>query len=265
MKKVMVIIFVALCSSAVNSMGDGVVKGPGGVLEPRYVPLVEGQELFRGKVYDEKVIVELRELSFSGHTLIDGLRRESDDSSTSIRLADYKEIIIEQQTYQSKRYPDKELIVMSLVNKQGVVTTGYLAPCNLVICGIEKDTNAEKAWFLKKVDRITIERINESATESTNYVNKIFKEQPAQAPQTDVTKEQCPTAVVEQASLLDQTTTVTASQADSSSKIKLDVVVAQSPAEEKTFKQAVMGIFGGFADLIKAFFGVLKKIFRWIW
>ena len=105
MKKSLVILFIALFSSVAHSMGDGVVKGHDGVLEPRYMRLAEGQELFRGKVYDEKVVVDMRELSFSGHTIIDGLRREDDDSSTTINLTDYKEIIIDQQVYQSKRYP----------------------------------------------------------------------------------------------------------------------------------------------------------------
>lgn len=254
MKKLLVILFVGLFSSVIHSMGDGVVKGHDGVLEPRYMRLAEGQELFRGKVYDEKVVVDMRELSFSGHTVIDGLRREDDDSSTTINLTDYKEIIIDEQVYQSKRYPEKELTLVSLVTKDGTVLKGYLAPCNLIVSGIEKEGNAEKAWFLKKVDRITIERNKDGAGETTNYVNKIFKEKPAQGLQDGTP----------QASLLDQTATTTASQINTTSTIKIDPPTAQPLPESKTVAQAFIGIANSFIDLIKAIFGTVKKIIRWM-
>lgn len=275
MKRIVVILCVALFSTAANSMGDGVVNSPSSSLEPRYVTLAEGQELFCGRVYDEKVVVEMRELSFSGHATIDGLRREDDDSLTMINIADYKEIIIEQQIYQSKRYSDKEFTLISLVSKQDKISKGYLAPRNLVVCGIEKDTNAEKAWFLKKVDRIVIERNNVGVSKPTDYVNKIFKSTPEKEEQTDQPaqqnksippkssdqKEQAPTV-----NLLDQTMTSTV---PSNSLAAAGIVEVEGPVqnvqlEQKTVWQSVTSIANSIADLIKAIFRVIKKMFRWL-
>lgn len=256
-------LFVVLCSSQMNSMGDGVVKSPS-TSGPRYVPPVKGQELFCGKVYDEKSIVKLRELSFSGHASIDGLRTEIDDSLTTINLADYKEIVIKQQLYQCKRYVDKEFTLISLVSKNDKNSKDYLAPRNIVICGIEKETNAEKAWFLKKIDRITIESNNEAPAEETNYAEKIFKKQPpAQEAQTLLNV--APTQPNNPVNLLDQTMTSTAIPMNASTIIKVDHSIVKVEPEQKTIWQAMTGIFNDILILIKAILAAVKKLFRWFW
>lgn len=242
MKKIVVVV-AALITCTVHPMGDGVPKGQISSFEPRYTPLVDGQAILCGKIYDEKVIVELRDLSFSGHTLLEGLRREDDDSSTSINLADYKEIIIDQQIYQSKRYPDKELTLISIVANNGIISKGYLAPCHLVVCGIENNSHAEKAWFLKKIDRIVIDKSN-TRGQTTDFVGQIFKDGPKV-----------------RTSLFDQTATSTAS---SMSKPTTVVAVGGQLAAgaEATFMLSAWGNVVGF---IKSLLRAIKKFLNGLW
>lgn len=125
--------------------------------EPEFVALQEGVESISGKIYDDGNIIDLKEISFTGHNKIGGIRSETDDSVNVLDLSKLKEIIIKQENYVSpRRYRDKEFILVDTISNNGAITKDLLVPKKIVICGISKKTDMEKAWYLNKVDKVEI-------------------------------------------------------------------------------------------------------------
>ncbi|MBD3273042.1 hypothetical protein GF385_01700 [Candidatus Dependentiae bacterium] len=126
--------------------------------EPEFVNLQEGQGIFAGKIYDDRNIIPVHEISFTGHTQIGGIRRESDDSINVLDFAKIKELEILKENYVSPRYQDKEYILAKTISNNGAITDDLLIPRNVVICAISTQTDMEKAWYLRKIKKIIIER-----------------------------------------------------------------------------------------------------------
>lgn len=125
--------------------------------EPEFVNLVEGQGLFAGKIYDDNNIIPVHEISFTGHSKIGGIRRESDDSITTLDLAKIKSFEVLKENYISPRYQDKEFILAKIISNNGTVVNDLLVPREIVICAIATQTDMEKAWYLKKINKIVID------------------------------------------------------------------------------------------------------------
>ncbi|MCG2756335.1 hypothetical protein L6269_02470 [Candidatus Dependentiae bacterium] len=121
-----------------------------------YVALQEGENIISASLSDESNITELKEASFTGHSKIGGVRRESDDSITQLSLADIKALEVINESYTSPRYQDKEFILLKVISASGVETADFLVPRDVVICGIEKETNMAKAWYLRKIKKLEI-------------------------------------------------------------------------------------------------------------
>ncbi len=131
--------------------------------EPVFVALEPGSASLEGKVYD-KTVTQLHDISFFGHTRVDGIYREDDDSVSELDLVHIKTLIVTDHTYKSAKYPEKDLVVVKKVTPDGVVTTGLLAPAHIIVCGVEDKTGDRKRWFLEKIDKIVIERHPESSS-----------------------------------------------------------------------------------------------------
>lgn len=125
---------------------------------PEFVNILEGEGSFAGTIYDDKNVIPVHEVSFTGNTKIGGIRRESDDSVNVLDLSKLKSIEVIEETYICPRYQDKEYILVKTVSNNGAVTNDLLVPRNLVICAIATKTDMEKAWYLRKIKKITIGR-----------------------------------------------------------------------------------------------------------
>jgi len=146
-------------------------------LEPSYAALEEGAGKYRSKVFDEKSVVDLCEISFFGHTTVGGVRKEADDSMNKLDLAFIKEIIVKKSDYDSKRYSDRSFSLVTIITDTGVAVEDLLVPKHVIICGREKDTHVQKSWFLNKISRVLLEQPTETgkAVSAKDYVEKIFK------------------------------------------------------------------------------------------
>jgi hypothetical protein len=125
--------------------------------EPEFVQLTEGQGIFAGKIYDDNNVIPVHELSFTGHSKIGGVRRESDDSITVLDFAKIRSFEVLKESHISPRYQDKEFILGKVVSNSGAVVDDLLVPRGIVICAIATQTDMEKAWYLKKIKKIVIE------------------------------------------------------------------------------------------------------------
>jgi hypothetical protein len=256
MKIINLLFFSLLFSSSIKALGDD--RKPITSNEPKYIPLIDGQESLTAIIHDGKSSYNLREISFSGRIKIDGLRHEGDNQcdhgTTTISLADYKEIQIEQSNYQSKCYTDKEFTKLRLITHTGKAMSGYLIPRNIVVCGKEAETNAEKAWFIKDIDHIFIQT-NDNEVEQTNYVNKIFKTKHKDQPNT--TLEKTPeTEKIKKNSL-------TALQKQTSSTLATNNLTSMK--DSKTITQAFNDSFNSIKELIQAIYHAIRDFFSKHW
>jgi hypothetical protein len=105
-------------------------------------------------VNDESTTTELEKVSFWGSTAISGVCREDNDSVTAIHLAYTQKIKVLDQEYKSQRYPNKELCLVEKTNIDGTVVDGLLVPAKLVVCGIDKHSKDQEAWFFGKIDQL---------------------------------------------------------------------------------------------------------------
>jgi hypothetical protein len=130
--------------------------------EPMFAPLEEKEGSYSGMIIDGRKKTRVRDLSFFGHTTISGIRKENDDSFNNLDFAKIKNITILKQNYESKRYSNKEFSLISVkpvYPKTNVEK--FLAPKRIVICGIEKKTGIKKAWWLRKINSIIIDKKSE--------------------------------------------------------------------------------------------------------
>jgi hypothetical protein len=142
-------------------MGEGEDKAS--LREPSFTPLEEGQEDIEGIIKDENTATHVKHLSFFGHTTVGGIRQETNDAVTKFDLAKIKSITVTQHTYQSKRYPEKDFCLVDKISLEGAVSKDMLVPRHVVVCGIEKGTGDQKAWYLNKLNEVIIEKVGDQS------------------------------------------------------------------------------------------------------
>ena len=155
-RKVFDLVFLLLISILfINMTGGG---GKQVALEPEFIKLKEGEGVYSGTIYDEKSVVDVNEISFTGHTSIGGIRKEGDDSVNVLDFAILKELRILNPNYISKRFSDKEFVQVEVEFLRDQNYEEFLVPRHVVICALNANTGQKKAWFLSKIQKITIKR-----------------------------------------------------------------------------------------------------------
>ena len=155
------------------NMGGGAEKAT--LIEPAFVPLEDNAGSYSGIIYDDKNEIEVKDISFTGNTAIGGIRKETDDSVNKIELSKIRELTVVQPHYISQKYSDKEYILADGISITGEPIKDILIPRQVVICGVDKKTQMEKAWFLYKISKIKIEHreIKKSEEESVGILGQI--------------------------------------------------------------------------------------------
>ena len=139
----------------INFTGGG---APQVSLEPTFTELKEDEPSFSAIIEDDNTKTEVTDISFTGHTSLGGIRKEKDDSVNKLELSNIKELEIINPDHRSKKYSDKDVMLAKVITNDGTEIDDLLIPRNVTICGIEQNTKIKKAWFLRKVKRITIEK-----------------------------------------------------------------------------------------------------------
>ena len=146
------ILIVVVALTFIN-MGD---RDTNTSLDPTFTKLEDDVGSFSAVIYDEDSKIKVHDISFYGKTSVGGVRKESDDSINTLDFSKIKELTIEQSSYISKRYQDKEFVLATAIALSGSKIKKLLIPKNIIICGVELKTGMEKAWFLRDIDRIVI-------------------------------------------------------------------------------------------------------------
>lgn len=163
-----------LCLHDVHSAGEGAKYNTTSQDVPIFVPLQEGQGKYDACLQDgENECNLVTSVSFAGGTKIAGIRSELNDSFSTLDLATLKKIEVVDPFYPSTRYPDQEFICVNITTLGGAVEQLLLVPRNVIICGVDKKTHQEKAWFLRALTQVTLSKADD--------IN-ILQEQLAHAP-----------------------------------------------------------------------------------
>ncbi len=146
--------------SALGELNEMPGAAPGRMTIPSYTALHEAEEVYAAKVIDEATVTELTEVSFYGSNTLGGIRREDNDSITTIDLSTTRELIIVDKKFISQRHKDgekgKEFGLARKIASDGSITEGLLIPLRVVLCGVEKGTLDKKAWFLNMINSVVI-------------------------------------------------------------------------------------------------------------
>ena len=231
--------------------GLGDQHATGQLTEPKFVKLEIGQDLISGCIRDENHVTEMEQISFFGHTSVGGICREDDDSVTTIDLALTKRLQVLVPEYRSVRYPHKEFCLVRKTSHDDVVTNGLLFPRKIVICGVQKKTMDQKAWFLNKISflDITVQPVagGLQAADSLPIAPSV--------PATPVAEHQSG-AAVESSPPVGAT-----AQQDETMPLRRVVLEKQSGAmESKSIGTAFTDIFVAFIVFIKAIFESVRTL-----
>lgn len=230
--------------------------------DPEFTPLEAEEELFNGVIKDDKTVTEVIQLSFFGHTKVGGIRRDDDDSVTTLSLANIKSITIQESFAVSQKYPEQEFARIQKVALDGTVTDGFLLPRHVIICGVEKKTGDEKAWYLNKINELIIQPVSTVTVADVVAVNTL-PARPAPAPAAQQTNQaSIPVDVVEY-KISTQTTGPVAVVHDEYKEMALKVVgkTAEVINPKKTVIEAVTDVFAALVELIKALFNFVTGLF----
>jgi len=104
MQKILLITTVILCANFSTGADKKVSVGP------EFVEPLEGEGNFLGKIYDDKNIIDIKNISFTGHTRIGGIKKVDDDSVNVLDLSKIKKLEVEKESYVCPRYQDREYI-----------------------------------------------------------------------------------------------------------------------------------------------------------
>lgn len=235
--------------------------------EPAFTPLEEEEDLFNGRIKDDQTTTEVIQLSFFGHTKVGGVRRDDDDSVTTLNLANITSIKIQQPMYTSKKYPDKDFALAQKTALDGTVTNGLLLPRQVIICGIEKKTGDEKAWYLSKIDELIIEPAAVAEPETPMQVpvaKKVKRETTLVTPETTPIPIPAPTETVTQSALAGTSAETPIATEKTEYKDMLIKVVEKEPEivnQKKTITQAATDLLSAVIEVIKALFNFVKGLF----
>ena len=147
--------FVILTCCAMST-GDDQVSGP---MAPSYTSLEEEAGYFNGIIIDGSATANVEGISFGGETILKEVRRESDDSSNNLNLAKIKKVEITKPNFSSTRYSEKEFSLVTITTTTDEVIKDMLIPRKIVVCAIDGKSRMEKAWFIYKINSITISHV----------------------------------------------------------------------------------------------------------
>jgi hypothetical protein len=229
----------------------------------------EKTEKFIADITDERSVIRVQWLTFTGDQKIGGLRKENDDSSNALDLENIKEIVIKERFHEVKRYPNMIFSLVEVTFKSGVKDT-YLFPQDVVICAEEIDPKCpagptecpkgEKAWHLNTVNKIEIIDDPSKPLATISEEKKSTESSPSRPQEESMSK----------------TVTTTQSLEDFQEK-KPDTVLEKKEYKEmglkivdkdsENFKEKT--VMGTAKDAVKAIIVFIKAIFeaikRWIW
>lgn len=152
-------LLLALITLVSINMGDARKEGVN--VGPRFAPLEANQGSYVATVYDGSIETTIEEFCFAGYTALAGVRSDTDDSIREFNFANITTIIIDQPTYQSKQFRDKEYTLLSITTRQGNQTIKNLLIDPLItLSGIEQKTRTKYSWYMKNVNKITIHHDN---------------------------------------------------------------------------------------------------------
>ena len=159
--------------------------------------------------------------------------------------------------FDSIRYPEKSFTVVKVLTTTGVAIDQLLAPKHVIVCGIEKDSEIQKAWFLHKLKSIEI--VSAAAGKGVTakqYVDKIFKEEPAAkaGEPVVVTVKPAETVVVK----VPEEKVVIVKEVVQKAVIPVDMPPAKP--EKKTIKEAFSDMIVAVVDLVKAMWNGIMKL-----
>lgn len=167
------------------AFGDGGRKHNISPADPIYVePKIEakGRERvspwsFKATIKDESSTTSLKNFSFSGDKAIGGIRKETDDSHSSLDLVNIKKVKIRDSAYHSKRHK-QTFIRADVTANNNKVEKDLLIPLEASICGIDEQTHFEKSWKIKEVDKIIIGpgQVSETPEKTINAIYKQVEE-----------------------------------------------------------------------------------------
>jgi hypothetical protein len=159
-------------------------KKEGEEIRPEFVELQEGQGNYEGTIVDNGIETKAYEISFTGQTSLGNLNKETegDHSLNTIDFAGTKEIEIVNPDFSSTKYSDADVFLVKCTMNNGAVVDQLLIPRRVIICAKEKGTNIKKAWFMRQLKKIIIDKRTEPAKialadeslEQKGFFNKIF-------------------------------------------------------------------------------------------
>ncbi|PCI74562.1 hypothetical protein COB28_00385 [Candidatus Dependentiae bacterium] len=133
-------------------------------LDVRFMPLELDEEVYEGIIYDEKNKFKSTKISFGGITKIMGVKNDSDDSSSILRISNIKKLKVEDANYRSPRHTTNDnmlfFVKVKIVhNTPNEVSGTMLIPHKVVLCAEDVETGTEKAWRLRDITSLEINHL----------------------------------------------------------------------------------------------------------
>jgi len=120
-----------------------------------HVELAPDEGIYKGVVVDNGTSTMVTKISFAGDTVIDGIKKERDNSSNRVSLADIVSMQILDANHKSRRYKKQEFTRIMVTTTTGAQEE-LLFPRSLLICAQSQHSGIKKSWFLKDLDGLSI-------------------------------------------------------------------------------------------------------------
>jgi hypothetical protein len=150
--------YLVILAAFVN-MGSG-ADSTTTVPAPRYVELDEDAQSYLAQIVDNGKKTEVKDISFAGHTKIDGLRQEDENgiitsAHIKIDLGDYTKFETADRCYYPKSNKDAEYVRIRATHTSGSDTI-LLFPKRTTISARSIEPGMRYAWNLRDIDEIII-------------------------------------------------------------------------------------------------------------
>lgn len=145
----------ALCCvlAPLNPMSKS--KNDDGDATPHHIELGPDQGIYDALITDGAEHISVTKISFAGDTVLDGVKKEHDNSANRLSLADITSMRVLDPVHESNRYPKQEFARVMVTTTTGAVEE-MLFPRNLMICAQAKQSNIKKSWFVRSLNNIQI-------------------------------------------------------------------------------------------------------------
>lgn len=145
----------ALCCLLTPLSPAGKSKDDNNDATPRHIELGPDQGIYDALITDGDEHVAVTKISFAGDTVLDGVKKEHDNSANRISIADITSLRVLDAVHESIRYPQQEFARVLVTTTTGA-TEEMLFPRNLMVCGQAKESNIKKSWFIRSLNNINI-------------------------------------------------------------------------------------------------------------